>query len=104
MFVVTQERHCDLLFLRPRFLRKRIVPANSINGRQFQNSSIKRSETALDLAHFRGAVTVKRHRKAKQAMCFFFRNSSLKPDLFRRQRFFVDKGEVWRLSVQRQVA
>src|SRR6266568_7846540 len=79
MFVVTQERHCDLLFLRPCFLRKRIVPANSING-SVQIFII--IQARADLAHFRGACARERHRKEKQ-QCVSFPEILAKPDLFR---------------------
>ena len=32
MFVIAQQRHVDFFLLRPRFLRKRIVAADSVNS------------------------------------------------------------------------
>src|SRR6266568_4542512 len=79
MFVVTQERHCDLLFLRPRLLRKRIVPADSVNGSIQIGIGI---QARADLAHFGGACARERHRKEKQ-QCVSFPEILAKPDLLR---------------------
>src|SRR6266853_948576 len=79
MFVVTQERHGDLLFLRPCFLRKRIVPADSVNGSIQIGIGI---QARADLAHFGGACACERHRKEKQ-QCVSFPEILAKPDLLR---------------------
>ena len=71
VFVVAQQRHGDFFFLRPRFLRKRIVAADSVNGGVQIGVSV---QARADLAHFRCAGARERHRERKAAMCFSFRN------------------------------
>src|SRR4029453_5209998 len=78
MVVVAQQRHRDLLFLRPCFLRKRIIAANSINS-SVQTSITIQARTGL--AHFRGARARERHRKEKQ-QGVSFPEILAQPDLF----------------------
>src|SRR6266446_6332616 len=67
VFVVAQQRHGDLLLLCPRFLRKRIVAADSVNGGVQIRVSV---QTSADFAHFSCARTRERHRKEKQQRVF----------------------------------
>src|SRR6267154_1051200 len=79
VFIVAQQRDCDLFLLRPRFLRKRIVAADPINNRVQTRISV---QARTDLAHFRGARGRKRHRKEKQ-QCVSFPEILAQLDLFR---------------------
>src|SRR5262249_21439058 len=57
VIVIAQKRNCDLFFVRPCFLRKRVVTAKSINsGVQIRITVQART----DFAHFRGARARKR--------------------------------------------
>ena len=60
VFVIAQKRHLDIFFLRPRFLRERIVAADSVNRRV---QSRVGGQVDADAAHFRRARAGKRHRE-----------------------------------------
>src|SRR6266403_1590456 len=79
VFIVAQQRDRDLFLLRPRFLRKRVVSANSINNGVQTRISV---QARTDLTHFRCARARERHRKEKQ-QCVSFPEILAKPDLFR---------------------
>ena len=67
VFVIAQQRYSDVLFLGPRFLRERIVAADSVN---FRVQSGVFAQSVADTAHFLGAGSGERHREKKQERIF----------------------------------
>src|SRR5207249_64179 len=63
VFVVAQQRHGDLLFLRPCFLRKWIVATDSVHSGVQIGVSV---QARAHFAHFRRAGTRERHWEEKQ--------------------------------------
>src|SRR5205807_8965836 len=63
VFVVAQKRHGDLLLLRPRLLRERIVAADPVNGSVQVAVSVQPS---TNFTHLRRARARERHGKKKQ--------------------------------------
>src|SRR6184192_3572204 len=94
VFIVAQQRHRNLFLLRPCFLRKRIVAADSVNSGVQADVCI---QARADFTHLLRARARERHRKEKQKRVLVSKIVA-KPDLLRPVRDLGGQHEIRRFG------
>src|SRR5205814_10274242 len=89
-----EQRHGDFLFLCPRFLRERIIAADSINGGVQTCVSV---QACADFAHFHCASPREGHGKGMQK-CVFLSEIVAQFDLLWPVSGLGRQHEIWRFS------